>query len=129
MFRKYVFLSVVMVMILGLLGCGGGASVEEEEEGVAVPTAEEVAAAEEHYVQAHNLRKEGRFDEAIEEYNKTIELNPNYAIAYAGRSQAYFRLGQYELAIHDAEKAIELAPDLARSTTFSDQPAVPDIPK
>jgi len=114
MFRKYVFLSVVMVMILGLLGCGGGAPVEE----VAVPTVEEVAvAAEGHYVQAHNLHREGRYGEAIEEYNKAIELNPNYAIAYAERGQAYFELGQYDLAIPDLAKAIELDPNLAGSTT------------
>ena len=120
MFRKYVFLSVVMVMILGLLGCGGGTSVGEEEEGVAVPTAEEAAAAEEHYVQAHNLHKEGRYDEAIKEYTKAIELDPNYAIAYAERGQAYFKLGQYDLAIPDTAKAIELDPNLAKSTTLEE---------
>ena len=123
MFRKYVFLSIVMVMILGLLGCSGGVSVEKEEEEVAELTAEEVAAAAEVlYVQAHNLANEGRYDEAIEKYNKAIELNPNYAIAYAGRGQAYFKLGQYDLAIPDLAKAIELDPNLAKSTTT-------DIPK
>ncbi len=100
MFRKHVFLSVVLVMILGLLGCSGGVSVEKEEKEVAELTAEEmVAAAEVLYVQAHNLTNEGRYDEAIEKYNKAIELNPNYAIAYAGRGQAYFKLGKYDLAI------------------------------
>ena len=129
MFRKYVFLSVVMVMILGLLGCSGGVSVEKEEEEVAELTAEEVAAAAEgHYVQAHNLHKEGRYDEAIEEYNKAIELNPNYAIAYARRGQAYFKLEKFDLAIPDLAKALELDPNLAKSTT-SEPPTTTDIPK
>lgn len=121
MFRKYVFLSVVMVMILGLLGCSGGVSVGEEEKEVAELTAEEVvAAAEVLYVQAHYLANEGRYDEAIEKYNKAIELNPNYAIAYVGRGQVYFALGKFDLAIPDLAKALELAPDLAESTTLEE---------
>ena len=45
MFRKCVFLSVVMVMILSLFACGGGVvPVEEEGEEPVAPTLEEEVA-------------------------------------------------------------------------------------
>ncbi len=97
MTRKTVWLLVSSLIVITLLVTSCTPRVTDEEE--IVPPAEEAAAAEEHYVQAHNLHKEGRYDEAIKEYTKAIELDPNYAIAYAERGQAYFKLGQYDLAI------------------------------
>ncbi|MGB3459922.1 MAG: tetratricopeptide repeat protein [Halobacteriota archaeon] len=47
----------------------------------------------------------------IEDYNKTIELDPNYAYAYYNRGNAYSDLMQYERAIEDYNKTIELDPN------------------
>ena len=33
--------------------------------------------------------KKGKVDKAIENYDKTIELNPNYAVAYSNRGNVY----------------------------------------
>jgi len=49
-----------------------------------------------------------RWDEAIDEYNKAIEINHEYACAYNARGHAYYRKGQYDKAISDYTKAIEL---------------------
>src|SRR5208283_4385691 len=46
--------------------------------------------------------------EAIEAYNKAIELNPDMARAYLERGNAHLARGNYEQAIKDLSKAIEL---------------------
>ena len=50
------------------------------------------------------------WNEALNAYNKAIELNPNDASAYNNRGLAYDNLDKNDLAIADYEKAIELNP-------------------
>ena len=59
------------------------------------------------------LRKSGKYQHAIESYNKAIELNPQYADAYNNRGFAYEQLGNHQEAIKDYSKAIELDPQFA----------------
>ncbi|NQE52385.1 Photosystem I assembly protein Ycf3, partial [ANME-1 cluster archaeon GoMg3.2] len=54
-----------------------------------------------------------QFDKAVEDFNKAIKLNPNYADVYRDRGNAYRDLKQYERAIEDYNKAIELNPEHA----------------
>ncbi len=42
------------------------------------------------------------------DYSKAIELDPDYISAYEGRSQAYYRKGDYDKAHEDLRKAVEL---------------------
>jgi tetratricopeptide (TPR) repeat protein len=50
------------------------------------------------------------YDQAIYEYTKAIELNPNSAEAYNKRGVAYGKKGQYDQAISDFTKALEINP-------------------
>ena len=64
-------------------------------------------------------------ERAIEDYDKAIELNPEYAAAYYNRGNRYRDLGQHERAIEDYDSAIELGPELAeaysnRGITYAD---------
>ena len=74
--------------------------------------------AEKHFNQGQKLADEGRYDDAIVEFGKAIELDPNielgpnYAAAYSKRGSAYTYEGQYDLAIADYNKAIELDPNI-----------------
>jgi tetratricopeptide (TPR) repeat protein len=61
------------------------------------------------------LAKEGRYDQAIAEYTKAIELDPKYALAYCFRGDAYGKTGKSNLAIADYTKAIELDPEGAEA--------------
>ncbi|NMX21793.1 hypothetical protein C5S30_05055, partial [ANME-1 cluster archaeon GoMg4] len=54
-----------------------------------------------------------KYEKAIECFDKAIEQDPNYAVAYTNRGIAYYYLSQYERAIADYEKAIELNPNYA----------------
>ena len=52
------------------------------------------------------------YTQAIADYTKTLEINPNYADAYANRAViTYMVLGNYNQAMEDFNKAIELDPD------------------
>lgn len=57
------------------------------------------------------LAKLGKYEEAIECYDKVIELNPNYAPAWYNKGVALAKLGRYEEAIECYKKAVELNPD------------------
>ena len=54
----------------------------------------------------------GKFEEAIQNYDKAIELDSNVnSIYYYNRGNAYFSLGKFENAIQDYNKAIDLNPN------------------
>ena len=54
--------------------------------------------------------KAGRWDEAIEDYNMAITINPQYAYALLCRAQLYHFQGKEELARMDFEKVISIEP-------------------
>lgn len=54
--------------------------------------------------------KAGRWDEAIEDYNMAITINPQYAYALLCRGQLYHFQGKEDLARKDFEKVISIEP-------------------
>ena len=53
-------------------------------------------------------RNRGRFDRAIEDYDKAIALAPGFAFAFYNRSQAHYLAGRFTEALADAGKAAAL---------------------
>ncbi len=51
------------------------------------------------------LYKDGKYDEAIEEFSSAIQLKSNYAIAYYNRAIAYNKVGNYKQAEQDLREA------------------------
>ena len=49
---------------------------------------------------------QGRYDQAIANYSRAIELNPDYVSAYYNRGNAYDNQGRYHQAIADYSRAI-----------------------
>ena len=84
-------------------------------------------------VEAHNAYLQGHFHflrrnvddyrKAISYFDRAIELDPNYALAYAERAEAWTMTGDltgqrptaYPKARNDAERAVAIAPDLAEA--------------
>ncbi len=54
------------------------------------------------------------YDPAIENYNRAIRLNPNFAEAYNNRGYAYHKKGEIDLAIEDYDRAIQIKRDDVR---------------
>ncbi len=68
------------------------------------------------YLNRGNLYKNlQKYELALSDYNKAIEINPNYAYAYLNRGILYRDLQKYELALSDYSKAIEINPNYAEA--------------
>jgi TolB-like protein/Flp pilus assembly protein TadD len=78
------------------------------------------------YLQARFYRQRGNVEDyrkAITYFDRAIELDPNYALAYAERSETWTLIGDltgqrstaYPKARSDAEKAVAIAPALAEA--------------
>ncbi|MEP6705825.1 MAG: tetratricopeptide repeat protein, partial [Acidobacteriota bacterium] len=52
----------------------------------------------------------GEFGLALADYNKSLELKADNAIAYLGRGKTHFNLKSYDLSVKDFDKAVELNP-------------------
>ena len=66
-----------------------------------------------HFYRGFSEYELGLFKEAIDDYGKVIQLNPDLSEAYVNRGNAYDELAQPQRAIQDFNKAIELNPQLA----------------
>src|SRR5574342_232362 len=64
---------------------------------------------EDHLQTAAGFVSEKDFDSAIAEYDAAIAFNPNSDTAYEGRGVAYREMGDFDQAIRDLTKAIEIA--------------------
>jgi len=51
--------------------------------------------------------------EAMKAFDKAIEIDPNFARAYAGRAAIYNDWGQHQQALRESEQAIKLDPNLS----------------
>jgi tetratricopeptide (TPR) repeat protein len=76
--------------------------------------------AEDHYFAALDLFAEGKQDEAIAEYRKSIEIDPTFTDALHGLARAYQDTGRFDDAIEVAKKIAELDPnDILAHTSLS----------
>ena len=70
----------------------------------------------EHYWMLRSIvdRVQGRFDEAISDYDRTIALNSNNALAYLNRSILLIQQQHYKQGITDYHEAFRLDPSLVQ---------------
>ena len=66
---------------------------------------------EEYFEQAVNAFGDDKLDEAIENYRKALEIDPDYQDALHGVGMALFNSGRVDEAIATAKKLIELDKD------------------
>ncbi len=69
-----------------------------------------------HYSQGRMKLNAEDYKEAINDFDKAIQLNPNLAIFYSVRGAAKFGLGNAEGAIADFEKGLKLADGISDET-------------
>lgn len=66
---------------------------------------------EDWYKKGSYYAKDDKFGKAIDCFSKAISINPEFAKAYSYRGFCYFWMVQYEEALADFEKALELGVD------------------
>ncbi|MBN1592327.1 MAG: tetratricopeptide repeat protein [Candidatus Coatesbacteria bacterium] len=88
------------ICLIALAGCGGGVSTEESARLCEMGRA---------------LGKEGKLQEAMVQFEKSIEADPKNALAHNGLGFCYLLLGQEDKAEPYLKKALELHPDLTKA--------------
>ncbi len=64
-----------------------------------------------HFSLGRGLEEEGKFTQALEEYRKAIQEDPQSSYLYVELANAYMRHRRYKEAVQEAENAIRLNPD------------------
>jgi tetratricopeptide (TPR) repeat protein len=76
--------------------------------------------AEDHYYAGIDLFGEGKLAEAIAEYTRALELNPQFSDALHGLAQAYHAQQDFDRTIETARRILALDPeDILAWTTIS----------
>ena len=92
------------VAVLASSGCGGtGAHVE--------PSDGDTDDARFWANQGTKLLNQGRYEDAIESYERALEIRGDYPYVYCSLATVYNRTGEPEDALAAAETAIEIDPD------------------
>ena len=73
----------------------------------------EELSAQDYFNRGYDCGGNKDYDGAIENYSRTIELNPQDVEAYNNRGNVYKNKGNYDQAIKDYSRAIELNPQCA----------------
>jgi tetratricopeptide (TPR) repeat protein len=66
-----------------------------------------------YYLRGFAYEESKKYQRAIADYDKAIQLNPNHVAAYYNRGTLYDQQSQYRLAIADYSQVISLVPNLA----------------
>jgi Flp pilus assembly protein TadD len=99
-----VFIGFVLLSSL-LAACGA------EQPNPVAPTAAIPDAASEHFQKGNELAGQGKFAEAIGEYQLALEENPDNVSALVNLGVAYYNAGQLEDAVGQYQKALQIAPN------------------
>ncbi|MBI1912896.1 MAG: tetratricopeptide repeat protein [Deltaproteobacteria bacterium] len=111
---KAAALSAVMILSAMPLGCSkSDNSAVQNQEQQAAPATATVDPGKEHFEKGVQLSLKGQYDEAIKEYEITIQHNPKSAEAHNNLGFAYMDKGDVDKAIEHQKHAIEADPNLA----------------
>ena len=82
--------------------------------------------AEDFFKLGNSLRDNGKLDDAVKNYKKAIELNPNHSLAHNNLGVIFINLGKTNEAINNFQKTINISPkntkaylNLSYTMTFS----------
>ena len=92
------------------MGKGEGEKVRQEKYAKAVNELDAVDWFKKGYALRYRDKKN---QEAMKAFDKAIEIDPNFARAYAGRATIYNEWEQHQQALRESEQAIKLDPNLA----------------
>ncbi|MDR2922895.1 MAG: tetratricopeptide repeat protein [Treponema sp.] len=101
---------LTIALIFGLLGCTSLSMLSD----IANTAVKEKETAETHFERGEEFAEQEKWQDAVSEYTKAIELNPGFAAAYRERAFSLIKSsngrGIREKAEADCNKAIELDP-------------------
>lgn len=116
--KKCLWIMVIIVVLLA--GCGGGGGEEEPPAPTSVPPTSAPAvtptlSAGEHVALGMEYSDQGELDQAVAEFEKAIELDPNDADAHRNLGTAYGEQGKWAESVAVYEKAVAINPDFGEA--------------
>lgn len=79
---------------------------------------------EDYFEKGNEFFEQGQFQKAIEEYQKAIEINPNFYKAWNKMGHAYRALGNYEQATECYNKSLQINPDQPLIREYSEKSSI-----
>jgi tetratricopeptide (TPR) repeat protein len=117
----------LLFVVMHIAGFGGAASAQTEEQQCPAPEADvsisgctaiiqsghetQQKLATDFYNRGVAYLRKDQYDRAIEDFDQSIRLNPNYALAFKGRGNVHLSEGQYDRAIEDFDHVLRLNPN------------------
>ena len=101
-FKQKIVITIAFLLL-------GGCATEKPIERAPLPQ----ETAETYFNRGVDSSQKGDFKKAVSDYNKAIDVNPDFVVAYLNRGHSHSRMGEFDKAIADYSKAIELNPRYA----------------
>ncbi|MBW1991778.1 MAG: tetratricopeptide repeat protein [Deltaproteobacteria bacterium] len=98
---RFSLAAVVLILLAVAVLAGGRLSPEKN--------------AKYYFDQGTEHMHRGRYQAALRDLTRAIELDPNYDKAYRQRGNVYFRMGDYDRALADYNRARRVTPGLGRN--------------
>jgi small glutamine-rich tetratricopeptide repeat-containing protein alpha len=71
--------------------------------------------ADKHKTEGNELMKQEKFNEALEQYNKAIDIDKNNAVYYCNRAAAHSKLSDFTSSIEDCKIALKIDPSYGKA--------------
>ena len=71
--------------------------------------------AEDARYSGNEYMRSKEYDEAVNAYTRSINLNPSEAATYCNRAMAYLRMKNFARCIEDADKTLDMEPDYVKA--------------
>ncbi len=71
--------------------------------------------ADKHKSEGNELMKQEKFKEALEQYNKAIEIDASNAVYYCNRAAAYSKIADFTNSIEDCKNALKIDPSYGKA--------------
>ena len=101
--------SVVIVILMGVFKKKFDQPVKSPQEQTEL-TAPNLNSAKDYFTRAQIYLEHDRPEEAISDYNHVLKDNPKSFLAWQGRGQVAFKMGDYPSALADFNQALSLRP-------------------
>lgn len=88
------------------------AKAKAEGDTIKAPSMTPYEEAAKSYNLANDLKEQRKYDEAQAEFDKAIEIDPNFVEAYVGRGGIKFQKIEFPAAMEDYNRAVEIAENL-----------------
>ena len=111
-FKRPAFVAVLLLSVLFFYGCS---TEDKKAKAPAQSEATEMDRAKAHFDKAIEHTRAREFEAAIDEYTKSLEINPHSAEANSNMGFAYMDLWDFDLALKYQLKALEVNPEFANA--------------